>query len=81
MRERDDSRSIQSLLTFLAKPYIEVNLECLFLVTCTRLYTSLCRSVGPKSLRFFRRLELNGDQIRVTAPAQLLYCPCPPARD
>ena len=30
---------------------------------------------------FFGHLELNGDQIWVTAPAQLLYCPCPPARD
>jgi len=42
-----------------------------FLVACTRLYTSLCRSVSPsvrpsvrrKSLRFFRCLELKGDQI------------------
>ena len=46
---------------------------------------SLCRSVGPsvrrKSLCFFRCLELKGDQIWVTAPGQLLYCPCPPARD
>ena len=60
------------------------------LVACTQLYRSLCWSVGPlvspKSLRlkspcFFLRLELNGDKIWVTAPAQLLYCPCPPARD
>ena len=40
-----------------------------FLVACTRLNTSLCRSVcrsvrqsvGPKTLRIFRRLELKGD--------------------
>ena len=38
-------------------------------------------SLGRKSLRFFRCLELKGDQFWVTAPAQLLYCPCPPARD
>ena len=68
----------------------------LFLVACTRLYKSLCRSVGPSVgrsvrnhfvrnhfalLRFFRHLEVKRDQIWVTAPAQLLYCPCPPARD
>ena len=38
-------------------------------------------SVGPKSLLVFGRLELKGEQISVTAPAQLPYCPCPPARD
>ena len=56
-----------------------------FLVACTRLYTSLCWSIGPsvrlKSLCLFGRLELNRDHIWVTAPAQLLYCPCPSARD
>ena len=40
------------------------------------------KSVDP-SVRnhFFRRLELKGDQITPSAPAQLLNCPCPPARD
>jgi hypothetical protein len=54
-----------------------VFLLCTFLVSCTQLYTSLCWSVGrlvgpsvhPKSIRFFRRLELKGYQIWVTAPA------------
>ena len=42
-----------------------------FLDACTRLYRSV--------RRFFRCLQLKGDQVWVTAPAQLLYCP--PARD
>ena len=42
---------------------------------------SVRRSVRPKSLLVFGRFELKGEQISVTAPAQLPYCPCPPARD
>ena len=44
---------------------------------------SVGRSIGYHFVQnhFFGRLELTGDQIWVTAPAQLLYWPCPPARD
>ena len=57
---------------------------CRFLVACTQLYTSLCRSVvlsvcpsvRPKSLSFFRRLEFNRDQIRALLRLES-YCPCP----
>ena len=50
----------------------------LFLVACTRFYTSRCRFVCPSiQNHFFRRLELKREQIWVAAPAPLPYSPCP----
>ena len=49
-----------------------------FLVACTRLYTSLCRSVGPLVRRSVRRSEITSlfSAFRAERRSDLSYCPC-----
>merc|ERR1712105_195421 len=66
-------------------PYATVNVFPLFLVACTRLYNSLCPSVGwlvgQSHFTFFYDFISLTSLLLPSWSGDLKYGPCPPARD